>query len=346
LGDVYFRTLRANGTPSTAVARPQDWLEIVEICFENREADVGRFLRRQLAALDLSTLVAALNQLGLTGIAASAVPDALGGAGTTWPAALRERAMALLGEGSDRFKNALEARTLNPEEQKLADAGSWSVALAINPPRTDKLPDQVFRSTLASSNPRYTGWPVWLDSSGFTDESARPKVLDKAWEALIVSPAHAAGHLDCLRLDPKGEFYLRRNLQDDTTDKVKPFTYLDPVLVIIRVAEAIAVGLSFAKALGWEPEPTRLGYAFRWTKLKGRCLASWANRQAYLSADYGPAHEDEVTSYIELSLDTPITAISPAVDQATQDLFVLFDGFRMPVTSIEHWVQRLIERKL
>ncbi len=38
LGDVYFRTLAANGTPSTAPARPQDWPDIVEICFNNRES--------------------------------------------------------------------------------------------------------------------------------------------------------------------------------------------------------------------------------------------------------------------------------------------------------------------
>jgi hypothetical protein len=48
LGDVYFRTLGSNGTVSTAPARPSAWRDIVEICFENREADIGRFLRRHL----------------------------------------------------------------------------------------------------------------------------------------------------------------------------------------------------------------------------------------------------------------------------------------------------------
>ena len=57
VGDVYFRTLAANGTPSTSAARHQDWRDIVEICFDNREADVGRFLRRQLATRDVATLV-------------------------------------------------------------------------------------------------------------------------------------------------------------------------------------------------------------------------------------------------------------------------------------------------
>jgi hypothetical protein len=62
-GDLYFRTLSSNGTPSTALARPQDWADIFEICFENREADIGRFLRRHLGG-DLSSFVSALAKAG------------------------------------------------------------------------------------------------------------------------------------------------------------------------------------------------------------------------------------------------------------------------------------------
>jgi hypothetical protein len=42
-GEVYFRTLESNGTPSTSIARSNDWAEIVRLCFENRESDIGRF---------------------------------------------------------------------------------------------------------------------------------------------------------------------------------------------------------------------------------------------------------------------------------------------------------------
>jgi hypothetical protein len=181
LGDVYFRTLAANGTPSTAAARHQDWRDIVEICFDNREADAGRFLRRQLAAFDARTLVPILNQLGFVnqlGFSEDVNPFRLG--------SLRDRAIAYLDDGEQRFKRSLARRKLDPKEQAVVDAGAWSVALIIDPARTDKLPDQAFRAILASSNPQYTGWPIWLDSSGFTDGSARPKVKDKAWEALIV----------------------------------------------------------------------------------------------------------------------------------------------------------------
>jgi hypothetical protein len=331
-GDVYFRTLAANGTPSTAPAQPEDWRHIVEICFDNREADVGRFLRRQLAGRDLTSLVSALGQLGL----AQNVPA---------PPTLRERAEVVLNDGDDRFRKAVKDRALNADEKLLVEAGSWSIALIIDPQRAARVPDQVFLTTLASSNPQYTGWPIWLDSRSFTDQRHAPKIKDKAWEALILSIGEWSKHLDFSRLDPKGEFYLRRNLPDDVSSKIEAGTGLDPVLVLIRTAEAIAVGLIFAKALGWKEDATHLGFAFRWTRLSKRKLVSWANPLAHVTGGH-TAYDDEVTTFTELSLDTPASAIAPFVEQATQDLFALFDGYKTPTEAVEEWVRRLIERRL
>ena len=77
--------------------------------------------------------------------------------------------------------------------------------------------------------------------------------------------------------------------------------------------------------------------------MKGRRLEPWANAVVPISA-YGTAQDDSVTTFVELPLDTPESAIVPYVDQATSDLFVLFGGYRFPAT--EHWVGRLVERKL
>jgi hypothetical protein len=147
-----------------------------------------------------------------------------------------------------------------------------------------------------------------------------------------------------MRLAPKGEFYLWRLLQDDLTDKVHPDTALDPTLILYRVAEAIAVGLSIAKGLGWDEE-ARLSFAFRWTKLKGRQLASWVNPIVHVSRGH-TAYTDEVTTYVEVSLDAPVSAIAPYVEQATRDLFALFDGYAMPSEAVEHWTKKLVERNL
>src|SRR5262249_29481908 len=155
-GDVYFRTLSANGTPSTAPARPQDWPDIVEICFNNREADFGRFLRRQLAGHDLTSLFSALS-----GVGHPPAPN------------LKDRTLALLQSGRQRFDAALADRKPTKDQLAATRRGSWEGALVIDPPHSDRLPDDVFLRTVASSNPQYTGWPIWLDSRSFTDRIRR-----------------------------------------------------------------------------------------------------------------------------------------------------------------------------
>jgi hypothetical protein len=208
------------------------------------------------------------------------------------------------------------------------------------------LPDTDFLNRVASSNPNYTGWPVWLESRSFTGKSARPRVIDRAWQALIVSlKTGLTGHVDFMRLDPRGEFYLRRVLQDDLNDKIAPGTALDGVLMMIRAAEAIAVGLALTRGLGWESETTTRAFGFRWRGLSDRKLVSWANPQAYISPGR-TAYDDVAESCIEVPLDTAPSAIAPYVEQILRALFTVFDGFVMPSESVEQWVQRLVTRRL
>jgi hypothetical protein len=235
VGDIYFRTLRANGTPSTAKARPEDWREILEICFQNREADIGRFLRRHLAGADINELAAAFGNAA--GVNAPPQPT------------LADRAFALLADGEGRFEKSLAGRSTDKKDKPLPDAGQWSVAVVIDPVKSDEVADQTFLNTVMSSNPRLTGWPPWIDSR-FSDHA--PIWTSGAWESLILAPSDWGSHLDFWRANPKGEFYLLRNIQDDVTDKVPPRMYLDPTLVIRRVTEILAVGISFGNVLGWD----------------------------------------------------------------------------------------------
>jgi hypothetical protein len=268
-----------------------------------------------------------------------------GGGGVSATPILRDQTTTFLDQGMNRFSAELAARKLKGEALRIATAGSWEVSLVISPPKTDELPTERFRQILASSNPRYTGWPVWLDSSDFQNPANRPVVRNNGWETFIVSLEHWSNHLDFYRFDPNGKFYLHRNLQDDATEKVQPGEALDPILVMIRITEAVAVGLAFARGLGWKPEQTTLGFAARWTKLRGRKLESWANPMAYVSPR-GQASDDTAVSYTRLAADTPPNAISPAVGELVRPLFILFDGFEMPATSVDAWVQRLVERRL
>jgi hypothetical protein len=328
-GAVYFRSLEANGTPSTTEAHPGDWADIVEICFDNREADVGRFIRRHLGTFDLSSI------LKMIGAPEPPKPT------------LRDRAVKILEDGEARFENAVKSRVLTPEEGEMLSYGAWSIGLVIDPPHPDALPNREFLERIGSINPKFTGWPIWLDARLMSDTRGRPSVVAGAYQYLILSiSSGVSNHIDFARLDPKGEFFLHRLLQDDgIPSQMKPLSALDPVLMIFRVAEAMGVGLAFAKGLGWVPDQTTLGFVFRWSKLTGRRLTAWANPM-YETGIGGTAHDDKIETYVEFSLDTPLSALAQYVDAATKPLFVAFDGATMPARATEAMVKRLLERKL
>lgn len=330
-GDVFFRTLASNGTPSSAKARPVDWPDIVEICFDNREADIGRFVRRHLSGNEIKALVEALSGMRVT---------------TEPPTStLRDRADALLIEGERRCNEAVDRRTLTSSELAEFQKGMWRIALVIDPENNAARPDHDFLNKAFASNPHFTGWPIWLDPRGFKDRNSVPQIIEKAWQSLIISlEDNWSPHVDFMRLDPKGKFFLQRIMQDDLTDKVQPGTALEVVLVIIRTAEAIAVALKMVKGLGWDDE-ARLGMAFKWTNLNGRQLSNWANPIVHISRGY-ESYEDSVSTFVQIPANTPISAIAPYVEEATRDLFLTFNGYTLPPQTFEDWTQRLIERRL
>jgi hypothetical protein len=81
------------------------------------------------------------------------------------------------------------------------------------------------------------------------------------------------------------------------------------------------------------------------TVLSGRELSCWANPLVGILPNH-VADDDSVENFVELSLDTPVSAIAPYVGQVVNDLFSTFDGYQMRREAIEEWVKHLIERRL
>jgi hypothetical protein len=120
---------------------------------------------------------------------------------------------------------------------------------------------------------------------------------------------------------------------------------LDFALVILRTAEAIAVGMAFAGALGCDPGTTVLEFAFRWKGLQGRTLSSWANPSRYLSAGHISA-QDIVLCRTTVPLISAPEAIAGYTYSAVSSLFEVFGGFTPAKSVVEDLVARLLERRL
>jgi len=326
---VFVRTLDANNTPGSSEAIWKDWNRILETCFDNREADIGRFLRRHLSGLSASVLRELAANLQEAGVHQESDEEAL---------------RRVLAEGLGRFRQVVSERRL-----QLPPHGSWEIGSIVRGQRPAARPNLQFLGTLLSSNPNYTGWPIWLDSRNFGDQTARPYLANDVWEAFVGSfESGSSDHLDFWRLSPAGEFYLYRAFQDDVPVRDRgrpPMTEFDFGLPVIRVAEAIGVALAYAKALGTSGADAAVLFGFRWAGLQGRELSSWAQPLRHISPGRH-AYRDEVFSIVTVPLETPLSAVHQFVHAATESLFEAFDGFQLSQQVVEDLTNRLFQRRL
>jgi schlafen family protein len=324
---VYVRSLQSNNIVSSTEARRGDWDAITRICFDNREADIGGFVRRHLSTINIDSL-----RLLIPSFAAVAgLPS------------LEERVGKELDRGRSRFDNAFRRRNLS-----LPKAGFRESAILVQGEFPPQSATKSFLQKLLLNAPHHTGWPPWIE---LQRESHSPYVLDRGWEALLfnidASRAFSWPHVDFWRIEPSGIFYQLRVLEDDLAGErgPEPGTQLDFLLQISRVAEIILMGLSFGRSLGCDETKASLVFGFRWSGLLGRRLTSWVEPiRAVWSRD--SSNEDQITTIVTLPLETPVASISPHVERAVKDLFALFGGTEFESSVIEGIVANISGRRM
>jgi hypothetical protein len=316
---VYVRSLSSSGRAATSEAQHGDWPRLTRRCFDNLEADVGRFARRQLGGIDPEAARVLAEAL------AGALDGRAAGPAEPSPAA---RTITTLHEGFDRFQRERTNRNLDAMPRH----GALEAAAVVGGPEVpDGSPTEEFLNRLNAANPGYTGWPLWVDSRGF-DDGKRPYTLDGGWEALIYDhePGSPYNHLDFWRAEPGGRFYAYRGFEDDVSEGSgypEAMTTLDFGMAIWRVAEAVAVPLAFALAMELPEEETTVFYAFRWSGLRGRRLSSWTNPARSVFARHESRQNVVESPPVAVPLDTPDSALGPFVREATTGLFAAFGGF-------------------
>ncbi|PTC29588.1 ATP-binding protein [Pseudomonas aylmerensis] len=322
---VYVRTLAANHTPSSAAAQFSDWPQIMNICFDNREADIGNFVRRHLSGLDIPRLLSQIN--GDSVEPETAVVD------------------VFLNECHQRFleiKKADDAIDLGK--------GLFEVAVIIKcaAEREAVRADDNFLSSFIYANPGLNGWPLWLDSRAFLDPKSRPRTRAGGYEALIedYEGSFILPHLDFWRAEPSGRFYHCRVLWDDLVAIKKgnnPNEFLAVDIAIRTVTEAISVAISFAKSMAFPEKETTLKFAFRWSGLEGRELSSY-NSLRYISPGR-VSGDDQITTHANISLDISPSSIPSIIPEIVSELFSSFNGMTFSKNVIEEIALELLQKK-
>ncbi|MFD1883780.1 helix-turn-helix domain-containing protein [Paracoccus pacificus] len=317
VGEVYFRTLSANGTPSSALFKTTDFSELLDVCFRNRGAEIIQLLR------DVQWASMKNNE--------SEVTD-------------EEIGRSSLADFDKFFQAELEASPLAQDRIWLLKALTMKVAVTPLSPLTQRSPTEQLLNRVRSSNPNYTGWPVWLDSRGFHDQSTRPHVTNNGWNTLFNRDGwDGSPELEMLRVEPSGRLFLRRVLQDDLNTERPRGTVLDPLLLTHRVVEVIAAGTSILRGIGVDEETDAI-FAFEWSGLSGRQLNAWTDITAYFRDQR--AHDNSAVSIVRVPVSTSPWEVADFVAKAVDPLFALFEGFEMPKFNIEQMVSRVVKNSL
>lgn len=299
---VITRTLANQTFSSSEPQTPEDWDDLIQTCFDNREADIGRFFRRHLIPIQREM-------------------DSLDS---------KSPAVQILDESAKSFSNRLDAWSKKFQFDKPQIYGLREVAFWID----GKIQSiDCFLDKMLVAQPRLSPWPPFIDRRRLRNESTHPyPTKDGWWEALVFEKIETRSpgtyELDFWRLHPKGKFYHACVYDDDRLPaERKPGQGIEFNLLIRRITEIIAVALAFAKSFGCVEDATSLHFAFRFTGLEERKLCSWYERKRSLSRNSERAAVDnpEVTE-IKIPLDLPPTRIWEIVKQVVQPVFHMFAG--------------------
>jgi hypothetical protein len=322
---VYVRTLAANLTPSTAAAQFSDWPQIMNVCFDNREADIGNFVRRHLSGLNVPGLLAQLGG-GFMKPEISAVDAFLDKCYQFFLEAPKDEDAIDLGKG--RFEVAFIIKSTQEREKARADEN--------------------FLSSFIYANPRHTGWPLWLDSRSSSNIRHRPRTHSGGYEVLIEDYAGSfiLPHLDFWRAEPPGCFYQAQVLWDDLVaikNGTQPNQFLAMDIAVRSVTEAISVAISFAKSMAFPENDTTLEFAFRWSGLEGRQLSSY-DFSRYISPGR-ICGDDQIVSHASIPLDISPSSVPSKVPEVVADLFGSFNGMTFSNNTIEEIATELLQKR-
>ena len=197
--------------------------------------------------------------------------------------------------------------------------------------------------------PRLTGWPTWWVP---TRQAIRPYPRDGAIECWIggdTSEHHRedrdAARSDFWRITPDGRAFLLRGYQEDGNHAaqagIQPGTCLDPTLPIWRIGEALLHATYFAGRV----DGNSVSFAARYTGLRERRLATWAEPMEVNAWAGGISRDDDVALSTSVAVDTLTANLVEVVHSLLSPLYERFDFTRLPLEIVQRELNRLRKRK-
>lgn len=258
---VYVRTLVNGRVGTDEPHNHQDWDRLMEICFENREADFGRVLRRHLEPESLRSAYAELKKILAEETSSHPPTENL----------LYEGARRYEAAASRCFGTTEDREAKPPKLSNAGHVGFFEAGCVVDPPLSGYDADEKFLKVVMAAHPGLWDWPLWFNPRRLPGFSSSPYVKDGVWELFFRDERFGVEQF--WFISPEGRFYVRTVLDEDIPleQSMRPGSRLSVGWRIRRVLEAFRCCLAFTRGLT-SKEDTRLRFQFRWTGLTGRIL--------------------------------------------------------------------------
>ena len=307
----YVRAFKA-GKFETKMAEYDEMNFMMEICIDNREANIARFMRRHFD--DLMQQFTALNQVS---------------------------------DDIDLY-NPFQNFVLNSRQRFLYNAGPklnrkfayLEASVNLNHKCIGQSLDGRFLERFLGANRNLSGWPFWLD---VRQEGSTIEPYDNCFEGYICrlfkddSFQEQKSHLDFWRASPEGYFYHKRVLNSDLYFHKE--RCMDPVSLITRICEIIDASINFARVF-YIPDDKSANINIVLTGMKGRKLESWTNYDYHLPLG-SPCESDQIDLDICIPVHTSLKTVSVLIYNHIKEVFSYFPGARLDNKLINDIIQQI-----
>jgi len=342
---LFFRTLNANNTPSTSQIKKQDWEDLIDICFNNKQADIGKFLDSHAPEFkkEISQLTGK-KETQASELVSDLSKKVIEYSKLNYEVGEIEK---LISDSNERFNDESEKRKID-----IRDHGYWEVGLIIDGKinKEHNLND-LFISLLNSVNPKYSGWPIWLIIDNFKYENAKPYVFDDFYEEFIywIKKESFYNHIEFMRFNPKGKFYQRRAYEYDINKDraiVRDKRVIDYKLPILRTIECMGVGVALAKGMGYNLNDTKANFLFKWNDLRDRELVSWTDTSINL-IEGRKSKQNNIDSFCSIPLNIPLEEkLHEFVYDTLKSLYSRFREFSLSKDYVKEIALMVLQRRM
>jgi hypothetical protein len=107
----------------------------------------------------------------------------------------------------------------------------------------------------------------------------------------------------------------------------------------------MAIGMLFCQRMKYVLDETQIAFAFRWTRLSGRKLWTWAHPERMLRT--APAcHDDQAIEMVLVPASTPLHGLATYVQRVGAGLMSHFEGYdAIPPAVVESIVNETLGRR-